>query len=183
MIAGYRIFLKLPDKVMNYHGIVIGDGVTSESRIDDELSGRKRINARFAAALEEHGRYAFDWETTGYFDSEYEAIMDEGKRIERDKSWHPDYGFNVERLDKKRLAKAEAAYVAGASIEDLLDAAFTEWKNNNVAEWSKWASPENEQLLRDIAEKEKCSIDAAFRIALEAGRLTAPTPVIDSGTF
>lgn len=183
MIAGYRIFLTLPDKVMNYHGIVIGDGVTPESRVDDELSGRKRINVRFAAALEERGRYAFDWEITGYFDSIYEAIMDEKDRIERDDSTHPDKGFNVEKWDKKRHARALAEYTPGASVGDLLDAAITDWKNNNAVEWSAWASPENEALIRDIAKKGKCSIDAAFRIALDAGTLIAPPPVIDGGTF
>jgi len=173
MIAGYRIFLKLPDldKVMNYHGIVIGGGVTPDSRVDDELSGRKRINVRFAAALEEHGRPAFDWEITRYFDSEYEAIIDEGERIERDRSWHPDYGFNVERLDKKRLKKALAAFTPGASPKDLFDAAMTEFRHNFADEWAPYDSVENEVLLFDTAVKEACSVYAAFTLLRETGKL------------
>jgi hypothetical protein len=171
MIAGYRVFLKLPDKVMNYHGIVIGDGVTPDSRIDDELSGRKRINVRFAAAIEEHGRYAFDSEVTGYFNSEYEAIIDEGERIERDRSWHPDCGFNVERLDKKRLKKALAEHTPGASLKDQFDAAMTEFRRNFADEWAPYDCLENETLLWDIAVKEKCSVTTAFMTALEAGFL------------
>jgi hypothetical protein len=171
VIAGYRIFLKLPDKVMNYHGIVLGDGVTPESRIDDELSGTHRINKRFAEALEQHGRYAFDWEVTKYFDSEYEAIEDEAARIERDKSWHPDYGFNVERKDMKRHKKAKAEFTPGASLKDQFDAALVDFKRNFADEWVPYDSLENETLLWEIATKDGCSVTTAFFQAREAGTL------------
>jgi hypothetical protein len=172
MVQGYVIKLVregLPTLV--YHGITYGDGVSYESRTEDELSGRKLVNVRLAAAIEEHGRYAFTVDKTGDFDSLYEAIMDEAARIERDDSTHPDKGFNVEKIDKKRLAKALADYTPGASVSDLLDAAFVDFRNIAADAWAPYDSPENVALLRAYAVQTKCSIFTAFSIALEAGTL------------
>jgi hypothetical protein len=172
MIAGYRIFLKLPDgRVMNYHGITYGDGVTPDSRVHDELSGRKRVNVRFAAAIEEHTQYAFDYEITGYFNSLHEAIEDEAARIARDDSTHPDKGFNVEKKDLKRAKKALAEYTPGASDEDMFAAGLVEFAGNNE-EWRLYDTPENRAILFEIAKKnQRCSPATAFAIALETGAL------------
>jgi hypothetical protein len=61
LIQGYTLRVNRgPDKPpLLYHGNVYGDGRSVDTRTDDELSGRCKVNRRFTAALEEYGRYAF----------------------------------------------------------------------------------------------------------------------------
>jgi len=172
VIQGYKITLVCschPHLV--YHGITLGDGVSWESRTDDELSGRKYVNRRFNESLDEHGRYAFEADFVANYNDNYDAIMDEAARIERDKSWHPDYGFNVERMDKKRLKRAEAERTPGASQADQLDAAWVDFKNNHTDAWQPFDSPENVAIITDIAKKEPCSIATAFHLSRQSDLL------------
>jgi hypothetical protein len=172
VIQTYRIFFADPSKpAMSYVGLVFGDGISADSRVDDELS-HKPPNKDFAAAVIEHGRYAFDWEILGNYDTLLDALKAEAEQIEHFMSWHPDHGWNKTRgIDKKRLARAEREYCPGATIEAQLDAAIVDFRNNAQADWSPYDSPENENILRDIATKERCSIFTAFAIALKAGPL------------
>lgn len=172
MIQGYVVTLVCEcHPRLVYHGLCYGSGITYETRTERELSGQANVNARYAELLESHGRYAFTVDKTGDFGSLHEAIEDEAARIARDDSTHPDKGFNVEKKDLKRAKKALAEYTPGASIEDQLDAAITDFTRNNADAWAPWAGPQSEQILREIARKEKLSITSAFYIARDAGLL------------
>jgi hypothetical protein len=174
MVQTYRIWLALPDKpTMHYCGLCFGDGITAESRVSDELS-HKPPNKDFAAAVLEHGKDAFDWELTGNHDSLLDALNFEAAEIEKYRSWHSDFGWNRTRgIDAKRYKRALAEYTPGASIEDQLDAAITDFTRNNADAWAPWAGPQSEQILREIARKEKVSVTSAFYVALDAGLLTS----------
>lgn len=185
MIQTYRIWLALPDKpTKHYCGLVFADGESAESRVDDELSLRKPPNKDFALAVEEHGRYAFDWEMTGNHDSILDALNFEAAEIEKYQSWHSDHGWNKTRgVDKKRLKRALAEAAPGASESDLLDVAEKEFRANAPVEWLQYDTTENMALLRAYAVKNRpCSIFTAFARAIEADILKIP-PVIDCGAF
>lgn len=155
---------------MHYCGLVFGDGVTAESRIEDELT-HKPPNKDFAAAVQEHGRYAFEWEVTGNHDSLRDALIFEAEQIEHFKSWHPDHGWNKTRgIDKKRMKRAEAEYVPGASTDDLLNAAIVDFRYHSE-EWRPYDTPANEATLRAYMLKEKCTPYLALTACLEAGTL------------
>jgi hypothetical protein len=172
MIQGYKITLVCScHSRLVYHGITLGDGVSWESRTDDELSGRKYVNRRFNESLDEHGRYAFEADFVANYNDDYDAIMDEAARIERDKSWHPDYGFNVERMDKKRLKRAEAERTPGASEADLLAVAWEDFRRNMADIFQSYDTPANVALITDLAKNEKCSIATAFQLARQSDLL------------
>lgn len=169
MIQGYKITCIADGRV--YHGITFADGADYESRTENELSGRKRVNERFAAALAEHGRYAFTVEKVADYNSLYEAILDEAERIKRDDSTHPDKGFNVEKIDKKRLAKAQAEYVPPTDVESLLAAAWIDFRANHSEAWTPYDTPANVKLVSDLAVDEKISIASAFQRLVESGAI------------
>ena len=174
MIQGYTLRCNRgPDlPPLLYHGNVYGDGRSVDSRTDDELSGHCYVNRRFQAALDGFGRYAFEviWQCN--YESELEAILDEKARIARDDTTHPDKGLNIEEWDKKRHKKALAEHTPGASEEDLLNAAFVDFRRNApVEDWQPYDSAENEAIIRKIARTEKCSVFAAFYSARESGLL------------
>jgi len=174
MIQGYKVTLVCQcHPRLVYHGICYGDGITYESRTERELSGRAKVNARFTALLEEHGRYAFEVDHTGDFNSLHEAIEDEAARIARDDSTHPDKGFNFEKKDLKRAKKALAEYTPGASQADLLAVAWEDFRRNHEDIFRPYDTSENVAALTAIAVKEKCSIATAFAACLEAGSLVA----------
>jgi len=172
MIQGYVVTLVCQcHPRLVYHGVCFGEGITYETRTERELSGVVKVNARYAELLESHGRYAFTVNKTGDFNSLYECLLDEAVRIERDKSWHPDHGFNVERIDKKRMKRALAEYTPGASRADLLASAWQDFRRNHENVFQPFDTPENVARVTDIAKKAPCSIASAFHSACEAGLL------------
>jgi hypothetical protein len=158
-----------------YHGCCYGDGITYETRTERELSGIVKVNARYKELLEEHGRHAFTVDKTGDFDSLYECLMDEAARIERDRSYLSEFGFNVERKDAKRLERALAEYTPGACQADLLAVAWEDFRRYQQEAFQPFDTPENEAIITDVAKKEPCSIATAFHLAREAGSLV-PVP-------
>jgi hypothetical protein len=171
VIQGYTLRVNRgPDKPpLLYHGNVYGDGKSVDSRTDDELSGRCKVNRRFTAALEEYGRYAFEviWQCN--YPDELTAILDERDRIARDDTTHPDKGLNIEPCDAKRLKRALRENTPGASEADLLAVAWEDFRRNMSDVFQPYDTPENVSAITEFAKSEQCSIATAFHVAQERG--------------
>jgi len=172
LIQTYHIWLELPGKnTMHYCGYTFGDTSDAESRIRKELTC-KPPNKDFAAAVQEHGPYVFQWEMTGNHDTEMAALEKEAADIELFMSWHPEHGWNkVRGIDKKRLHRAQEADALRPTIQAMLDAGWIDFRNSSAEAWASYDSPANVTLISDYAKKEKCSIATAFHFAREAGLL------------